>query len=76
MEKDFAMSLSLNITLKRFEIFSHERDEECDNTIFKHHRIYAFVTADMLFYMTYDCCYKKCLLMVELQCPYLTLENF
>ena len=38
MEDDFAMSLSLNITLKRFEIFSHERNEKWDNTDFKHHR--------------------------------------
>ena len=48
LEKDFAISLSLNITLKRFEIFSHERNEECDNTVFKHHRISAFVTADLI----------------------------
>ena len=48
MEKDFAMSLSLNTTLKRFEIFSHEQNEECDNTVFRHHRIPTFVTADLI----------------------------
>lgn len=47
MEKDFAMSLSLNITLKRFEIFSYERNEEC-NDVFRHHRISAFVTDHLI----------------------------
>ena len=42
------MSLSLNITLGTFEIFSHEQNEECDNTVFKHIRISAFVTADLI----------------------------
>ena len=42
------MSLSLNITIKIFETFSHERNEECDNTVFKQHNIFAFITADLI----------------------------
>ena len=42
------MSVSLNIKLKRFETFSNERNEECDNIDFKHHRISAIVTADLI----------------------------
>ena len=42
------MSLSLNITIKIFETFSHERNEECDNTVFKQHNISAFITADLI----------------------------
>ena len=47
-ETDFAMSVSLKIKLKRFETFSNERNEECDNIDFKHDRISAIVTADLI----------------------------
>ena len=47
LQKDFAMSLSINITLSRFQIFSQKWNEECDNIAFKHHRISAFVTAEL-----------------------------
>ena len=41
------MSLSINITVSRFQIFSQKWNEECDNIAFKHHRISAFVTAEL-----------------------------
>ena len=47
-ETDFAMSVSLNVKLKRFEKFSNERNEECNKIDFKHHTISAIVTADLI----------------------------